>query len=621
MKRKLLIALILIMCICALTTLSSCDAILDIIFGPSTPPTPPPDDTHTHNLQPQTLDGNNCSGRDVTYYKCADCGKCYRDDKGEELVDESSLGAGHLYVLKKNDTQHYRECALCNTVQDGSREEHKLGDWLYNSQQHYKQCQVCDIILKQEEHKETAGKCSVCGRRGDYAAMCNSRYGYEQLATFERSSYMQALYNKIDEVVANAHNNANLDAKQGTFSDENKNEVNGYYITVSPDFSVTQDDVYITMTTYRHDNPLYYWIGRYLGGDTKNIRISVVDEYAQGSARIEQNNKIYDEIDKYLSYVSDETDIYTITLALHDRIIENINYAYDSDDMPETAHWAHSIVGVFDNKLAVCEGYAKAFQLLLNACGIDNVYVTGTSHDVGHAWNLVNLSDSGNKWYWYDLTWDDQPYIGRGITHKYFCKIDDEFDDHTVTTYDKTDTEGRQNYLYDLPAVATTPYETVGLEIDETFTLDGFTYKLVGYKRLSVYKCISGKDGVATIPATVVQGDVTYKVAEIDSLALVNYTYDKDNNIISKVSPTITKLVIPETVDLIYTKSFLECKTLVLVEFVDANGWSRYGLTGEKPQYKQVDSQQVSIALSARILLQELCYDTATPCTYAWIKG
>lgn len=616
MKRKLLIALILVMCLCAVTMLSSCDAILDIIFGPSNPPAPPPDDSHKHTLQEKTLDGSNCSGRDdVTYYECSDCGKCYLDAKGEQLVDKDTLGAGHLYALKKNDTEHYRECALCNTVQDGSREEHKLGEYLYNSIEHYKQCSVCEIALEQEAHKETAGKCSVCGRRGDYTAMCNNRYGYEQLSAFERSAYMQALYNKIDEAVVATHNNADIDAKQGVFIDENKNEVNGYYITVSPDFTVTQDDVYITMTTYRHDNPLYYWIGRYLGGDTKNIRISVVDEYVKGSARIEQNNKVYDEIDKYLSYVSAETDIYTITLSLHDKIIENIDYAYDNDGNPETAHWAHSIAGVFDNKFAVCEGYAKTFQLLLNACDIDNVYVTGTSHDEGHAWNMVKLEN--DQWYWYDLTWDDQPYIGRGVVHNYFCKSDNEFDDHTVNT-DKN----VKDYLYDIPVVATEVYQTEGLELGETFTLDGFTYQYVGYNRVSVFKCLTvGADGLVTIPSTVEEWGVTYKVAEIDSEAFVNYTRDKDNKIVSKVSPLVTKIVIPETVDVIYNESFIECKTLKFVEFVDANGWSRYGLTGTKPKYKQINSQQLSMELPARILLQELCYDTATPHYYAWIKS
>ena len=59
-----------------------------------------------------------------------------------------------------------------------------------------------------------------------------------------------------------------------------------------------------------------------------------------------------------------------------------------------------SIYGVFVNKKAVCAGYAKAMQYLLNRCGIECAYIMSQTH----AWNLVKLE---GDYYHLDATWGD----------------------------------------------------------------------------------------------------------------------------------------------------------------------------------------------------------------------
>lgn len=621
MKRKILTALIALVCLCALTVLTSCGPILDLIFGSTTPPEP----QHVHNMEQKTYSGSICSGQnEITYYKCTDCGKCYLDKSGNEQIDESNLGAGHLYTLKHDDKEHYRLCALCNAEQEGSRSAHSAEHYSYTATEHYKQCEVCDVVFDRGNHVSDSA-CDVCGRQADYKAMCNSRYGYEQLSTFgERSVNMKKLYNKIDEVVANAHDNANVNAEYGLMGTaQDGSKVNAYLLKLNcTDCTVYENEVLVTVATYRNDNPLYYWIDRQVGrssvdGLVSEIRISVVDEYANGSARIAENNRIYSEIDKYLSYISAETDPYVITLALHDRIIENINYAYEKDGVtPEDDAWAHCIAGVFIHKTAVCEGYAKAFQLLLNACKINNAYVTGTSKGEGHAWNIVQLAN--DSWYWYDLTWDDQPNRARGVIYDYFCKPASGFaDNHTVSAI-----KSGMNYQYDLPSAAEEDYQTAGLELDETFTKDGFTYKLVGYNRLAVDKCLSvGKDGIAKIPATVEQGGTTYKVTQINDEAFATYTRNIKGEIVSIVHPSVTKIVIPDTVDLIYNKSFVDCKSLEKIELVNLEGWERYPLNGQKPIYEQISANELSNESTACSLLRELCKDEGNTNYYCiWIN-
>lgn len=50
------------------------------------------------------------------------------------------------------------------------------------------------------------------------------------------------------------------------------------------------------------------------------------------------------------------------------------------------------------NDSTICEGYAKGYNLLLKAAGIESFYV----HSNSHAWNIVKL---GNQYFHVDTTW------------------------------------------------------------------------------------------------------------------------------------------------------------------------------------------------------------------------
>ena len=87
---------------------------------------------------------------------------------------------------------------------------------------------------------------------------------------------------------------------------------------------------------------------------------------------------------------------------------------------------AFSVEGVFNDKVAVCEGISYAFMLLARIEGIECYQITGDavqgSSQVAHAWNKVHLDGA---WYCVDATWgnihfDDKTYV----THRYFM-VDD----------------------------------------------------------------------------------------------------------------------------------------------------------------------------------------------------
>ena len=133
--------------------------------------------------------------------------------------------------------------------------------------------------------------------------------------------------------------------------------------------------------------------------------------------------------------------LYKKTLAIHDTLIKEIDYSYDT-----SIAISHSIAGALTSqKSAVCEGYAKVMQLLMNSCGVENIYITGYANG-GHAWNLVRMSDG--QYYWLDATWDDQTSMI--YQHLYFLVGDEKFTNHIAGTPERAGT----SFVYGLPIVA-----------------------------------------------------------------------------------------------------------------------------------------------------------------------
>lgn len=98
--------------------------------------------------------------------------------------------------------------------------------------------------------------------------------------------------------------------------------------------------------------------------------------------------------------------------ALHDWVCANTTYATENINSPEF----HTDGSILLNDSTVCEGYAKAMNLLCNYAGIETYYV----HSSGHAWNIVKI---GGHYFHVDSTWDD---TGDVKSYANFMKSDSE---------------------------------------------------------------------------------------------------------------------------------------------------------------------------------------------------
>jgi len=119
-------------------------------------------------------------------------------------------------------------------------------------------------------------------------------------------------------------------------------------------------------------------------------------------------------------------DKYEKIMYVFDYIIDNTVYDNDSfnsfqsgDDDPEL-ELSCNIYGTLFKGKALCEGYAKTFQYLVNSFGINSIYVTGVSKNQGHAWNYVFY---GGDWYGMDITWCDPQGAGDKKSYAY-CMVD-----------------------------------------------------------------------------------------------------------------------------------------------------------------------------------------------------
>lgn len=120
-----------------------------------------------------------------------------------------------------------------------------------------------------------------------------------------------------------------------------------------------------------------------------------------------------------------KTDLEKVML-LHNEIVAATQYdmqvydgGSDSDSPIYTAY------GVFMNRVAVCDGYTKAFACIANELGIPTVRLS--SEEMNHAWDLVQVD--GN-WYEVDCTWDDTEgaYMDYGFcSYKYFMRSETDF--------------------------------------------------------------------------------------------------------------------------------------------------------------------------------------------------
>lgn len=141
-------------------------------------------------------------------------------------------------------------------------------------------------------------------------------------------------------------------------------------------------------------------------------------------------NDLNAEIDTLVAKIEGMDD-FEKALYIHDYIVLNSEYDLELLEYMEKNNFIlpgelrsekYTEYSILVNGTGVCGSYALAYRAILNAAGMECLYLS--SSQMNHAWNLVKID---GKWYHVDCCWDDPTPDTYGRARRtYFLRTDDE---------------------------------------------------------------------------------------------------------------------------------------------------------------------------------------------------
>ena len=153
------------------------------------------------------------------------------------------------------------------------------------------------------------------------------------------------------------------------------------------------------------ENPqLFYVNDSYVYNLHKGIVTDITLSYYENEKNIGKMQKKMDAvIDDIQKEIPDDYSDLEIAKWVHDYLIEKCEYDYQAYADGTIGPNGFSAYGALVENKAVCLGYAKAYQYILNnifgiECSI------ATSDIMNHAWNVIEIDE---QYFHIDSTWDD----------------------------------------------------------------------------------------------------------------------------------------------------------------------------------------------------------------------
>ena len=208
-------------------------------------------------------------------------------------------------------------------------------------------------------------------------------------------------------------------------------------------FELTAEDVprIVEVINYVRTIPELFYISVDGNGTVSQVQKEGTSDYIIGTLNVKYNNT-YEEAkplieefnakaDEIISEViTDDMTELQKALKLHDYLV--LNTVYDTKGELEDLNGGASAYDILVCGNGICQGYAQAYNVLLERAGMDSLMVV--SYPMKHAWNLVSVDD---EWYHVDVTWDDPVPDSPGlVNHKYFLLSDEEIQKKTDVRYE-----------------------------------------------------------------------------------------------------------------------------------------------------------------------------------------
>lgn len=190
----------------------------------------------------------------------------------------------------------------------------------------------------------------------------------------------------------------------------------------------SQSDISIACLALRNDRPEYFWLPTSYALRTKGVLGEICfaksekDWLYTATERENFEKKILNTLTEICQGFSGKETEFSREVSAHDTLVSRLEYDSENVNNYKNNPSSWDIVGAFCNGKAVCEGYAKAMQVLAFTLGINCATVTGVSTEP-HMWNVINIE---NNWYHLDPTANDadaDPYhFFFNVTTEYLLK-------------------------------------------------------------------------------------------------------------------------------------------------------------------------------------------------------
>lgn len=189
------------------------------------------------------------------------------------------------------------------------------------------------------------------------------------------------------------------------------------------------------------DHPeLFYVNGVQMQTTTNSVSGLVVDVTVDGqySLSAEEAEALRPQIEAAaaacVAGLPEGADDYVKAKHFYEYLVTNVEYDRSivlDDEGTGNSMSGQTVVDALVRGKAVCAGYARAYQYLLQQTGVPCVLVTGMARNENHAWCAAYLD---GDWYCVDPTWGDPQFLNEDgndadfglVNYDYLCVTDDD---------------------------------------------------------------------------------------------------------------------------------------------------------------------------------------------------
>ncbi len=194
------------------------------------------------------------------------------------------------------------------------------------------------------------------------------------------------------------------------------------------------------LEAYRNDHPEVFWLTSEISYFYKDGNTFINLSYnIAGEELIKAKKSFNSTVEKIIDDAPRNSSDYEKELYVNNYLVENCSYDDKATETENVVKNENDAYGALIDKTAVCEGYARAFQLLCNKLGIECVTISGIADNENHAWNCAKID---GDWYQVDTTWNDTDGKDTITENDYFNLTDEQmYTDHTASVLYKDCTE------------------------------------------------------------------------------------------------------------------------------------------------------------------------------------